>query len=431
MTNRQLISRIKGRQRGFTLIELIVSMAAGLLISAAAFLLARNASAFFQHEARMTTAQFSSIVGMTRLTNDIRRAAFMSTANVDEDPRLCGDASAWPVGMQQMAGVRVEENGSAVRHPLHHVLSALNSLTPDALIITGMTDTTEQFAVDVIQDTGGGSKTVLLQNDGAMFRTAQRATQGGAAIDQIFAAGRYIRLVDQEGRFGYGIIDSVNTGGAKVQITVRANPILPTRDTEDVCGCQGFCTGSIVNPVSRVLYDLRNVDTVRYTQYAGLNARSGYVGDLTYHKGLTSNGVGQRTELVRVEIGDNGVEIDSSLEILAELAVDMKFGATIEDTTTTGNVPAIERLPIGDADVYANGGALGGVNAGTPHQIRALQVRFSVRASHSDREVGAPMAASDGGLLRYNMGVDRGFARMRTLIADVQLLNQQRDFGIQ
>jgi hypothetical protein len=40
-----------------------------------------------------------------------------------------------------------------------------------------------------------------------------------------------------------------------------------------------------------------------------------------------------------------------------------------------------------------------------------------------DRTVGLPKT-TDGGLLRYDLGSDLGFARVRTLIADVYLSNQ-------
>src|SRR5439155_25756652 len=100
-------------ERGFTLIELTVAMSAGLIVAMGAFLLARNASAFFQNEARIAGAQFAAMVGMNRLTSDIRRAAMGSTPNVSADPTICGNIATWPAGMKQLQGVQIIQGGSA------------------------------------------------------------------------------------------------------------------------------------------------------------------------------------------------------------------------------------------------------------------------------------------------------------------------------
>ena len=52
-------SRRRAR-RGFTLVELLVAMAAGLIVSMAAFLLSKNAMRFFQHESRISAAQLAA-----------------------------------------------------------------------------------------------------------------------------------------------------------------------------------------------------------------------------------------------------------------------------------------------------------------------------------------------------------------------------------
>ena len=53
--------RIRGRAaRGFTLIELVVALSAGLLVSMAALMLSRNATKFFQNEARISATQLAA-----------------------------------------------------------------------------------------------------------------------------------------------------------------------------------------------------------------------------------------------------------------------------------------------------------------------------------------------------------------------------------
>ncbi|MEQ9324446.1 MAG: prepilin-type cleavage/methylation domain-containing protein, partial [Polyangiaceae bacterium] len=185
------------------------------------------------------------------------------------------------------------------------------------------------------------------------------------------------------------------------------------------CGCEGFCTGAVASPVVRMLYDLRTIDTGIYPQYAGLYARSGHA-ETAFHRGPNE---ARRTELVRVELDQAGAEIPASLEVLAEFAVDLKFGIT-RDTAAAGLPPNLLREPVAGPNVYTTANLLS--NGGTPDRIRGVQVRFGARAHRRDREIGLAPIGADGGLLRYGLGADQGFVRMRTLVTDVQLPNQQR-----
>lgn len=416
--------RRRARERGFTLVELIVSLTAGLLIAAAAFLLARNASTFFQREAGITTAQFASVVGMARLQADLRNVAFMSSPNPAVDPRLCGDRGSWPQGLQGLSGIAILQGDSVNQHSADHALSTLNGLSPDALILGGSFSTTEQFAVDAIWAGSGGGFVVQLQDDGAMWRTRTAVGNDPVRLEEkmlgIFRVGGFLRIVDDEGRFGYGVVTGVSVG-QKVQISVGSTPALPTRSSAIVCGCQGFCTGALVNPVSRVRYDLRRIDPANNPGYAALYQK-GFHDVAAYHRGVPEV---PRTELVRVELDGAGDEIPSSLELIAEYAVDLKFGVTVEvPQNPPSAVPVLERYPVGDPNVYTIAKPV--LAGGTPERIRAVQVRLSVRNANRDRDGDLQLMTPDGGLIRYNLGADRGYARMRTLIADVALSNQTR-----
>jgi hypothetical protein len=404
---------------------MVVSLTAGLIVATGAFLLARNSSTLFQHEAMITNAQYGVVVGMTRLQADLRRAAFMSSANVLDDPRLCGNTAGWPDGMQQLAGIQILEGGSLQNGD--HTLSTANGLTPDALVVGGMVDTTEQFAVDTLMPGQNGGTAILLQNDGAMIRTLAGFGQTGTlpltGLQQIFRQGRYLRIVDQEGRHGYGVIAGVAgpDGNGKFQVSVTTAPALPTRQLMGTCGCEGFCTGALVNPVARVRYDLRSIDPAAFPRYAGLFSKATH-GVGAAHKGIAEP---PRTELVRFELDAENGMIASSLEVVAEFAVDLKFGLTWDNSTMV-NTTLSQEL-IGTPTVYAQAGALSA--GGTPEQIRSVQVRFSTRSPRRDRDTQVTLAQPpppETGLYRYSLGLDQGFARLRTLIADVQLPNQAR-----
>lgn len=406
------------RQRaGFTLVEMMVAMLAGVLVAAAAFLLARNASSFFQKEARITGTQLANMVGLTRLQNDLRRVSMMSTSNVRRDPSVCGRSSSWPAGLDELAGLRIVNGGSAANHGADHKLSKLNNLNPDSIIVGGMQGSTEHFSVQAIESAGGGGMSIYLQLDGALWRSRARVQSGQPALADVFRAGRFIRLVDEEGRQGFGVITGINEKQAVPVISVASNPSLPTRDTATVCGCTKPCTGALVNSVTRVRYDLRNLANV--SRYAALYTAAQHA-QIAKHRGVSPVA---RTELVRVELDAEGNELVNTLELVAEYAVDLKFGATVRTPGAAPNfVPNITRFPIGASGVYTQAASLQA--GGRPERVTAVQVRMSTRAPRRDRDV-ALAAPLGGGLYRFFLGTGRGYARVRTLITDVQLVNQR------
>lgn len=397
--------------RGFTLVEMMVSLSAGLIIASAAFALARNATTFFQAEANITSAQFATMVGLTRLQSDLRRAAFLSSPNASVDPKRCGPTTNWPAnGMRRLAGIYIQQNGSTAP------LSTANGLPPDALVVAGQFGSTEQFSIQAMS-MGAPSWDIMIARDAALLRFEQTAANAASAIQSLFAPGRFLRVVDNEGRHSYGIIDHVNTAGALPVVTLKAAPFaMPVRETEAVCGCELPCTGGLVSVMYRVKWDIRAVDPATYTNYAGMFQLGTIPGGVTSkHKGEAPPA---RTELVRIELDQDGAEINTSLEVVTEFAVDLKFGLVKAEPGVP--VPTLTRYPIGNASVYTTADLP--ASSGIPQRIRAVQVRLSTRSARRDRDV-AIANPSQGGRYRFDLGAGNGFARMRTLISDVALPN--------
>lgn len=390
-------------QRGFTLIELIVSLSAGVMVSVAMFMLARNASKMFEHEARISTATMGATFGMSRIVSDIRRAGFMSSPNVLVDPRICGDKSKYPDGLAGLASITIEDGGSPTDD---NELNADNGLEPDAIIIGGSFDTTEQFAVNAVV----GSEIYLNPSSGAMVRTAAAAQTGGLGLAELFRVGRIVRIIDQEGRHIYGVIQDIDPDPAAPVITLSDDkPPIPFKDDGSPCGCAGNCSGTVINPVARVRYDLRVVDLDRY---AGLYATATH-SLAARHRGRA---LPARTELVRVELDFDDNEVDETLEVVAEYAVDLEFGVTEVELGTT----ELTRHNIDAADAYENTGAP--ASGSMPQRVRSLAVRLSTRGSIRDREtLLAPPPG--GGVFRYSLGDNLGFVRARTMTTEVELQN--------
>jgi hypothetical protein len=328
----------------------------------------------------------------------------------------------WPTGLSDLAAIQIEQGGSVVRHGADHALTTANGLDPDAIIIGGAFGTTEHFAVQAMYPAGGGW-TIVLQNDGAIVRTQL----AGAAIADVFRVGRFLRLVDPEGRQVFGAITGVGNNGTNWEVSVDGTPAVPVRDTQITCGCQLPCVGSLVNPVSRVLYDLRTIDTGVYTQYAGLYGTATHAA-AAQHRGMAEP---PRTELVRVELDADGAEIPATLEVVAEYAVDLKFGLTEGQIPLANQPPVVVRYPIGDANVYTIGSS--NSTGGTPERIRAVQVRLTTRVARGDRDraIPNPGTPATDGIFRFNLGGPvlpqerqrERFARTRTAITEVELAN--------
>jgi prepilin-type N-terminal cleavage/methylation domain-containing protein len=433
--------------RGFTLVELMVAMTAGLMISAAAMVLARNASRTFQQESRITSAQISAGLGMTRLAGDIQRASFMSSPHVKRDPFVCGDYANWTAGMNALAGVQITKAGSVTDAASGNLgQSTDNALSPDSIVIGGAFSTTEQFSVRNIARESGGTYSVRLQLDsGATARALSAELQGGEPMCAsagtpnvgIFRVGRFLRIVDSMGRHEYGLIGActVTRSGldvTEVLITLAAQPAVPEKTPGNTCGWSGLATGLLVNPVSRVKYAIRNMRG--HARYGALVAPpAGAVErSLSGDGDLTSASQPGRTELVRVELAADGTEIESrtetnanlaTLEVVAEYAVDLKFG--VVSTVVNGVNPTLTRRDIADDTGYAVVKDITDVTA-RPNRVRAISVRFSTRARIPDRNQQIP-AGPVGALGRFQLTTVPGelsWARMRTLQAEVSLPNQ-------
>ena len=110
----------------------------------AAFLVSKNATDFFQNEARISTAQLALTVGMNRLIGDIQRASFLSTRNIQADPAVCHPAT-WPttsLGFNRIAGTDFTNSSSDVTDP-PPAQSVANNLHPDEIVIGGSINSSE------------------------------------------------------------------------------------------------------------------------------------------------------------------------------------------------------------------------------------------------------------------------------------------------
>jgi prepilin-type N-terminal cleavage/methylation domain-containing protein len=245
-----------GRSRGFTLIELMASLAGGLALAVAVFLLSKHSAALYQRETRVASATLASVVGFERLRADIARAGFMASPNVRRDPYVCGSpvTGGWPSLLSQMSSIRVEDIPSASLPALF----ANNGITPQRIIMAGNYSSAEAFPIRAVFAQASSFSVVLQVETGPMSRIGYNTTTGSARqaiLESVFPPGRAVRLVDKSGRHHYATLSAV-TADTQPVLTLQGNaPALNFRTSSTSgCGLKGEETGAMINTVNFIRY---------------------------------------------------------------------------------------------------------------------------------------------------------------------------------
>ncbi len=409
----------RGR-RGFTLVELMVAVTGGLVVSVVVFALARDGSRFYQRETRVADATLSTVIGFERLRNDIARAGYLSTPNLIRDPMFCGDPSStgsWPVRLKNLSSIQILDDASAAGNS---VLSAA-SRSPQQIILSGAYNSVERFpAADVqLASTGSGYTVTLQTNIGPLARLGygtMDVTARSTLLTRLFPTGRALHIVNESGRFQFGRIAGVDTSSAAViQLGQQPALNLPSGATS-LCSVKGAST--LVNVVNILRYRLASVlkdaesnPTGEFGDYAPLFASRA---DNPYEE--------SRMELVREELDVDGAVVADSSEVVAEYAVDLAFGievAQLAGTTATD----LQLSDFGAANVTTLAGPVLGTSQ-TPQLVRMVRARLSIRSREPDRD--APIGpAPTAGLPLYRVPLGEAgagpFARVRTLQADIAI----------
>lgn len=405
--------------RGFTLIELMVALSAGLFLSIFVFMLTRDVSRFFQSESRLSDATMSAVIGFERLKADIARAGFLASPNLNRDPGRCprpptplvGGGWAGVPALANMGLLHIfQGDGDASLTTALPFFTANPSLNPDRLRLYGNYQTADQFPVRTVGPQGNAVPIYLEPRSGALIRLGYDPTAPTAlaVIQNAFPIGRALRLVNAEGEEQYSIISgvTVDAGTLAPVVTVNWTQLeIRYQSTQGTCGIRGVGGEVLVNVVN--IIDYRLDDVVRQSPaYQDLAIQGG-------------EDVG-RADLVREEINPvTGVAFAGSQQIVAEYAVDFRLGLT---AVTNAATRALTRYAENDPAIinFATPIAAPQPNQG-PHFIRAVRPRLSVRTRAADR--GGDMPAGTPGLYRVALGNGGQFARVRSLSATVATRN--------
>jgi type II secretory pathway pseudopilin PulG len=463
-------------QSGFTMVELTVSLVAGLIVALAVAGLSKEATRTFNEEVRVSAAEAALRTAVDRLRADLQRASFMSTPNMQTDPKiatpfgqpnvytalaaLTGAGGTAGPGIATLAGIHYQSATTANTTANNGLaLNAVNpSVAPAIIDIGGNMTSVEQFQMQDWSSTGGCSKINLAATSPAIFRMLNSAPEGGAAdpnadtemlnIFQPVAGNQFlVRIYDDTGRSQFlptCATPPIQVAGMGAVLTaptpyvyVQGTP-LTTNNTGGLGGIGGNGAGRVyVNPVQVVRWEIVGKASIADKEQAvDLNGLSALPTDTTQNDP-------NKYDLMRSYLNSAGVWIAASAEIVAEYAVDLDFAFSVETGDTTGQTSTITTYDFGNANnqLVANQiktAIIGPANP-DPQRIRSVRFRLVTRTATADRSLNiAPTAPfvyryclNSGGCPTTSAAaalIPPQWARTRTVVTEVALPNQMQAF---
>jgi type II secretory pathway component PulJ len=455
------------RSAGFTLVELIVSLCAGLIVALGIMALSRESTRTFNEEMRGAAAEATLRTAVDRLRADLQRAAFMSTGNImadntiaraPSDPTNIVHIQGGMSGLLRLASINLIVGGSVTANTLALSAQQTPALNPDAFEVGGNMTTTEQFEVQAILPAGGNGCTQVLLSalSPAIYRIGMGTQAASDELRNVFQpvpAGMttqfIVRLVDTTGHAQYlptckmaaaaGLQNGFTQPYVWVDTPSDQFGIQYASQTGTQSGVVGLCTGCMVNPVQIARWEITSSTQEQSSQPQFATALDNQV---------TSTGTAidpAKYDLMRSYVDATGNVVPETSEIVAEYAVDLKVAFSVDNTTLGDTLPRITTLAFDDAN---NATWAPDVSKQTPpanvgpQRIRSVRVRVVTRAAQADRTVNVPVTnfGQQQFLYRYCIAPpclafgaqanDQSlhWARARTMTTEVSFPNQAKDF---
>jgi type II secretory pathway pseudopilin PulG len=477
------MSALRRRSRaraGFTLIELTVSLVAGLIVALGIMALSKEATRTFNEEMRGSAAEATLRTSVDRLRADLQRAGYMSTGNIALDPGIArGTADTTNTqhikstmkGILSLASVKLTAGGSVTNNGIPLSAVQTPALTPDSFDLAGNMTIADEFVVTAIQlptasmDSIGWTnqpactQIYLSAASPAMYRLAPTGFTTAAAQQELRNAFQpvpagmttqfIVRLVDNTGHAQYlatcAMAAAAGFTGSQpyVWVDTTDTPIVyasmagATGSTPSQGGVGGFCSGCFVNPVQIVRWEINTATSEKTNlgQYAtaldqpSLNYGNGQVDATKY-------------DLIRTLVDATDTAVPETSEIVAEYAVDLKLAFSVDTTIQGDAYPSITTLAFDDSTNanWAKDVSKGVPTANSgPQRIRSVRARLVTRAAQADRTVNVPLTNYGTQTFLYRYCVNSvpscatsdttlRWARSRTVTTEVALANQSADF---
>jgi type II secretory pathway pseudopilin PulG len=451
---------MRRRSRGFTLVELMVSLVAGVIIAIAVVGLAKAATTSFYEQARLTSVEQSVRGAANRLRYDLTKASFMGTGNIQlasaqgipyghqvAAPLAVEGAAGgrYPAKTQNLQGIHIVVSGSGAADATLAVTkySAAPNLTdPDVLEVGGNMTTEDSYVGAWAGPTGGSCGGGVFQMRAAADSATARLISGDPAnVTNAFtpgpAGGKFLaRVVDSLGCEHFVEVQNATaTNAANNAIAVATVDLCPGADGNSLLSPGQARPGCGAIPVTDETLRISPYHRVRWSIAPNTVAAI---------EPAAAVGAGPMFMLYRDMLDSSGAPVPALRQIVAEYAVDLKFGIAVDARETNA---APNNISVFDLDSDTSGaGGNGPINTWTqaasattltkpaqptspgPQRVRSVKFRVSTRASLPDRTAGLSLVPSSPYIPRYcvDMPACTKFARVRTIVSEVPLLNQAR-----
>jgi prepilin-type N-terminal cleavage/methylation domain-containing protein len=424
---------VRGDRRGFTLVELMVALVAGLIVTLAVVGLARTATRTFYEQARLSTTEGSVRNGAERLRQDLSRTSFMSTGNIH---LARNDSTSVPFGqkishvpgavtparytaLKDLQGLRIIVGGSAAAAPL----SVANGLNPDSLELTGNFTTDDSYRGKI----EGNVITLNAVSDVAVARLIAGGDPN-QAVHNAFCPGtvapaatkpHMARVVDPRGCQHFVVISAVSGTSTGATITLAppdsgGSPVLTPAQDESTCGANDQEEVTI-SPIQKVRWYLAETSDALKPDVAVEPKNRKY-------------------DLSREILDATGAAIPApgGPQVVAEYAIDLKFGLGVDDPALLP--PASQRNLDMDTDGalitdYTKAASLTLPGRAGPQRVRSVRFRLATRAALDDRRQDMKLIPLlPQYISRYctelPLATCTKWARVRTIMSEVTLMNQ-------
>lgn len=445
---------VQRNQEGFTLLELMVSLAAGLIVSMAVMAVATTVNRNVHQDYRASDRDMALEDAMLRLRSDVQRAAFMSTSNIQLQPTdwaMAGGAGPSLSVMNRLAGIYLNPEAGFAGATAPALLTTVNGIPkPDLLEMGGNFTSVDDFFVESFDVLTG--KVVLSKDSPAIKRLFNQVlgdVQKIRILRSLFQPGRpesgtsaalymarlhylstdcsYFYILD-ESNSGTDAI-TMDSGRPVLQLKVRS--IIPK--TSSAGRSNGCASGPSLHDTDRTLNPVQWVRWFfRKTPDPAPDAPSDAYADL-----------------VRQYVDAAGDPIVGSLEVIVpKVAVTLKVGVTAntadpppDSTTDEVKLRYVEPGAGSAADLKKYAGRLRNLVGTTyqpsdpeawPNRAKALTLELWTRSGGVDAS--KKWDLDDGGTtVNYcteatasSKDTCKTFARVRQSRLDVTLANQAR-----
>ena len=217
-TNRQS-QRLRSMDRrsanaGFTLVELMVAIMAGLIAIASIYSLSAASARHFHEQQRIAQTQMSLRMAMTQFRRDLVRAGYLGTSN-SQTEQTCIHPATPIAAIDSFVN---DDAGSTAWLPN----AAENGVSADRIILTGNYASPEGY---LAQGLSGAGNEVFLQEGWQAFRRSFGVPFNDQAFTEVFQVGRLLPIRTQQGNHFFTQITSLNTAGSPRSISIAAKPM--------------------------------------------------------------------------------------------------------------------------------------------------------------------------------------------------------------